>query len=553
MRDEVARGVLQEAIEHYENQLVVDKYYNDPAGFAKDVLGIHLWSLQKEIADNILKTKRTAVKAGHGVGKSYLAAILAIWWIATRIKHGADKVLVVTTAPTYAQVHGVVWEHIRNFIGVAAQRYKEGLTKVRIPGYVTNSDEWKTADGVQIGFGRKPADGTDSAFQGFHKMYTLVILDEATGIRRELWDQVEAITTQPTCRLLSIGNPTDPSSFFAELFYDDKGWDNKTISVLDSPNYTRQYLTMPDHPMYKRAKMDEHMPMEALAGLTGTDWLVDMIKLHGENSPYLVSRAYADFPETTLNTLFSQADIARGHDTHVQPDPHGKGSVFGVDVSRFGDDYSTIYKYSPGFLNMVDKHGKNTGKRRADAKRGGKLEFIDKKGKSDTVETAHWIHNLALEHNVEEVRVDGVGVGAGVVDQLAYLSDGQYLVADMVGNAQSPDAARWRNARAFWFDELRRLVHNGELDLCREEMLESELLTIQYHFKNRESSLQIESKEEMRARGVKSPDHADAAAYAVADLSRVRQDPLSTMQIGDRIEIDLDALAYQMDFTIGPY
>src|SRR5690625_2523935 len=141
MRDEVARGVLQEAIEHFENQLVVDRYYNDPAGFAKDVLGIHLWSLQQEIAENILKTKRTAVKAGHGVGKSYLASILAIWWIATRIKHGADKVLVVRTAPTYAQVHGVVWEHIRNFIGVAAQRYKEGLTMHRLPGHVINSDE----------------------------------------------------------------------------------------------------------------------------------------------------------------------------------------------------------------------------------------------------------------------------------------------------------------------------------------------------------------------------------------------------------------------------
>src|SRR4051812_7728226 len=85
------------------------RYANDVAGWAKERAGVHLWSRQREIADALMTHKRVAVQSAHGMGKSFLAATLAAWWVDT---HPSDEVMVVTTAPSLDQVHAILWQEI---------------------------------------------------------------------------------------------------------------------------------------------------------------------------------------------------------------------------------------------------------------------------------------------------------------------------------------------------------------------------------------------------------------------------------------------------------
>ena len=79
-------------------------YFNDPVLWAEDRAGLILWSKQKEILSSLVKNKRTAVKSCHSIGKTFISAVAAAWWIDTRF-----NAMVQSTAPTYEQVHGQLW------------------------------------------------------------------------------------------------------------------------------------------------------------------------------------------------------------------------------------------------------------------------------------------------------------------------------------------------------------------------------------------------------------------------------------------------------------
>jgi len=170
---------------------------NDPVTWASERAGVHLWSKQREIAETLAAHKRTAVQSAHGIGKSFLAATLAAWWVDV---HPADETMVVTTAPSLDQVHAILWEEIRGLHDRAS-----------LSGVVQRTDRWLVG-GRLVGMGRKPPDYSESAFQGIHRRYVLVILDEACGIPAWLWTAVETITTGDDCRIMAIGNPDDPNS-----------------------------------------------------------------------------------------------------------------------------------------------------------------------------------------------------------------------------------------------------------------------------------------------------------------------------------------------------
>ena len=196
----------------------------DPAQWAHDRLGgAHLWSKQRDIVASVVAHRRTAVKSCHGVGKSWTAGMIAAWWVDTR---PPGEAIVVSTAPTYKQVHAVLWEEIR-------KQHRVG----ELPGVVTLDDEWKI-DGMLVGMGRKPADHDEHGFQGIHRRYVLAIIDEACGVPKSIYTGVEAITTNADCRILAIGNPDDPNTEFGKVCAPGSGWNVLQIASQDSPNFT---------------------------------------------------------------------------------------------------------------------------------------------------------------------------------------------------------------------------------------------------------------------------------------------------------------------------
>jgi hypothetical protein len=536
--DDVVSGVFDSVIDTFKHESRKGRYLTDPVAWAEDVLGIKPWSKQRDIMQSVQDNNHVAVRSCHGSGKSFIAALLACWWVSTR---PIGDAIVVTTAPTFAQVHSILWEDIRKFHIKAKERYEAGLAPMKLPGYVTQGDQWKSDEGVLIGFGRKPADNNDHGFQGIHRPYVLVIIDESCGIKENLFTAVEAITTTENSRILAIGNPDDPATTFKKFFGVDPNWYHLDVSSFDSPNFTREHeghydaCTHEDEWMQAQCQKREWakrwdrdkalmLPHQVLQLLPNHEWVEERRVAWGVNSPLWMSKVLGEFPLQSVNTLFSADTLNRGIDTVITPgrtDP----VILGVDLARFGPNYSTIYSNIGGQIRLVDKWG-------------GKAD----EQLVDGMESAARVHTWAQKLGATEVRIDAEGIGGPILDQVNRLSEGSYQVVQMKGSRTSPDNYRWVNSRAYWYDKLREDMFTGKIDIdFNDKVLLEELEQIQYHFKNRFKSLQIESKEEMEKRGVMSPDHADAAVYAAADMSYITNNPFGQFEVGQKVSLSTTA------------
>lgn len=433
-------------------------WVTDPAGWCADK-GDHLWSAQNRICRSVVDNPRTAVQSCHGIGKSFISARLALWWIDS---HPAGSAIVVTSAPTYAQVHAILWEEIR-----------KGHRRADIAGHILKSDEWQLDNGDIVGFGRKPADHDEDGFQGIHRRFVLVILDEACGIPKTLFTGAEAIITNADCRMLAIGNPTDPGTEFGAVCQPGSGWNVIEVSAFDTPNFTGE--TIPDN----------------LASLLiSPDWVDDKRRRWGEDNPLWTSRVLGKFPDASENTLIHPAWITAAQDrelTGTEP------STLGVDVARFGPD-STVIAH----------------------RRGPKVRIIDTLAQSATTTTAGHVARLQTDRGYPVAHVDGVGLGGGVVDILA---ESGMPVEDLQSGAGATDPSRFKNARAEWYWGLRTLFQDGRIDIDpADDELAAQLAAIRYDLDSH-GRIVIESKDDMKARGMHSPDRADALMFAYATPS----------------------------------
>ena len=430
-------------------------YLRDPVGWVRDKLGETLWSKQREVCESVVTHRKTAVRSCHNAGKSRVASRIAAWFIDV---HPPGDAFIVSTAPTYAQVHAILWEEIRNAAKVAEARGNP------LPGRVLGSDQWKLADGTLIGWGRKPADTDQHGFQGIHRRYILVIVDEACGIPRQLWTAVEAITTGANVTILALGNPDDPNTEFADICKPGSGWNSIRISAFDTPNLS-----------------GEEFPADLKPLMLDPDWVEDKRKRWGVESPRFISKVLGDFPDIGEDVLFPPSLIRAAQERECEPGPL---NVLGVDVARYGSDRTVLA-----------------------LRRGPVMRVIGDYSKQATTETTGRVVAAKAEHGVHEIRVDGVGVGGGVVDQLIQLG---HDVIDMQAGATAADKDHFVNARAEWTWALKERFEQGDADIDpTDEDLAAQLGALRYKVTPRGQIL-IESKDDMRKRGLPSPDRADA-------------------------------------------
>lgn len=172
---------IRKAGERVEQDAKEKAYFSDPVLWAEDKLGLILWSKQKEILRSIAENKRTAVKSCHSIGKTFISAVAAAWWIDTR-----DNCMVQSTAPTYDQVHTLLWEEIRKLHNKAGLIGRVNLQDQWLKDIV-NPETGKTQQTV-VGQGKKPADGNIHGFHGTHRPDgVLAIYDEGCGIAQSIF------------------------------------------------------------------------------------------------------------------------------------------------------------------------------------------------------------------------------------------------------------------------------------------------------------------------------------------------------------------------------
>lgn len=432
--------------------------------------GITWWSAQKAIAQSVEANKRTVVRAGHAVGKSFTAAGLTAWWVDTK-----PDSMVITTAPTYDQVHGILWEEIRALHG-----------RLHLPGKALATDEWKIG-GRQVGIGRKPPDsakGSDfdpATFQGYHRRGgVLVILDEASGVPEWLWNAVETVTTTDNCRILAIGNPDNPGSHFAKVCQPGHpGWAQHKISVFDSPNFT-----------------GERVPAEVSMSLVSRAWQEDRLAEWGADDYKYISKVLAEFPSDHPRQVVSIADVLGCQFAEPRAPAELLPVALGVDVGGGGDE--TVIR---------ERQGVRAGR-----------QWVQKSDRPE--EIGRLILRAIHETGATSVKVDSIGVGFNVVGELRNLrARGDHhaeIIAVNVAEAAT-DPAKYLNKRAqIWWEIGRVGSQRREWDLSQMEDAErtiAQLLWPRYE-EDAKGRIQIEKKDDIRARAGGSPDRAEALLLA---------------------------------------
>lgn len=515
-------GLLSELYPLIRQQLLIDEqrrqYVHDPASWALDILGVHLWSKQEEIATSVRKNRRTAVAAGHGVGKSFVAGIICLWWWDTH-PLSEEETFIATTAPSKDQVD-LIWSTIRIFHAKMKYRFEKEEIDHCLPGYITGDNKYKLPDGQTLGQGRKPPDAkSDVAFQGRHATYLLAIGDEAVGLTAGFLNALEVIAVGKYNSVLLLANPTDPSCAMARLWPDSEGrggnphWTLIHISVLDSPLIT----------------LEEGWERFEGTGMSDATFVArQKVAYGGEEDARYVARILGQWAWDNGIGLFPEEVISKSMRTMVIPDEDSKPR-FGVDIARMGVDSTQVYLCEEGWVWETDPET-NEPTIQTDT-RGLKIRLVDGWAKApvtsnnpENLGTAQRLDTLALSYGVGAVNIDaGGGLGQGLVDAMYDVWDTDrrtqaYRLVEVFGNdVKSVDRRAYVNLRAWGFGELKRRMAAGEVDIDEADFeLLDEIRGLRAFISNG-SALQIESKKDMKNRGAKSPDRADAVWYSTLD------------------------------------
>lgn len=462
----------------------VSRYADDPAGYARDVLGVTWWSKQQEIAEALLKPPyRVLVKACHSVGKTFLGGSLVNWWF-----DSFDPGLTLTTAPTDRQVQDLLWKEVRG------QRHNRG----GFPGPRVSRLE-SSADHFAHGFTAKDGD----AFQGHHSEHTLIVFDEAVGVAPVFWETAESMFAGEGHAWLAIFNPTDTSSqaYTEEL---TGGWTVISMSSLDHPNIIAELKGEPaPFPSAIRLARLEELLKAWCTPVNGTPKRTD-IEWPPESGQYLRPGAIAEarllgrWPSQATNGVWSDGAWQEA-EALVLPEPDEPVEI-GCDVARFGDDFTSIHvRRGPVSLHHESANGWGTdetaGRLKVLANQYGQLTNSDPK-------------QLLI-------KVDDDGVGGGVVDQA-----GGYNFSGLSAANRAIDQEGYPNRRSeLWFAVAERATE-GNLSLARlsaDTLRELRRQALAPTWKlDAQGRRVVESKDDTKKRIKRSPDDLDALNLAYA-------------------------------------
>jgi phage terminase large subunit len=445
-----------------------DAYPKDPVQFMRDVLGFNPWTLQETITRLVWENRYTSVASCHGIGKSTLAAAIALTFL-----HLHENSIVLSTAPTGRQVEAVLWRNIRA-MHRKAKRPLLGQKPLTLRYDI--AEEW-------YGMGFKPSDQETDPTQGFHAEYVLVIIDEAAGVPVTLIDGFHAAMTTEGSRFLMIGNPTSTSGPFYDSHH-SKSADYATLNVSweDTPNFQAGHTV--------------------IKGLITQQWVDETIKKYGIDSPYVRSRVYSEWvdPDDVLIPL-AQIEAARNRDwtdlMGMTDDPKHAG----LDVARDGSDKSVLSLRSGAYVL-------------------GQFEVPGK----ESYETAGATLDLLKHHQAEttELKVDVIGIGAGVYDVLSRIvqdrSEWSHMTVTPVNFAKKAnDIESYNNQRSEAYGVIAERFRLGQIGGKIHDQCQADLTGIKGKFDGRHSQRVIEPKEAFRERNGHSPDHGDSLVLAFYD------------------------------------
>jgi hypothetical protein len=433
----------------------------DPRRFVCEALGAVPETWQDDALAAIAGgERRLAIRSGHGVGKTALQAWLMLWFGITR----ADA-KIPATAPTAHQLVDLLWGEAAKWHRALGDRLPAIGKAIRIRADRIDFLPWRGA-----AFARTSRRDQPEALQGFHSDSLLFVIDEASGIDDKVFEVAEGALSTPGALIVMAGNPTRAEGYFHRAFTADR----------------RRWWT-------RRVPCAESLRV-------ATEYIASMASSYGEESNVYRVRVLGEFPLAAEDRVIALelAESAVLRDVEAV----ATRALWGVDVARYGHDASAL------------------------AKRVGNVvpEPVRTWRGKDAMQVAGLVREAweatKPAARPAEILVDAIGIGAGVADRLREMG----LPARGVNVAEAP-AARERYHRLrdeLWF-RARDWLAARDCRLPADEALVGELAGPRYSVES-SGKLRVESKDEMKRRGLRSPDRADAfcltfAGNAAADRS----------------------------------
>jgi len=485
---------------------------HDIAGFTHDPLGHALYAYpwgdtsfsdemgprkwQREVMGDIrehlsnpdtrFKPLRIAIASGHGIGKSAAISMICKWALDT-----CEDTRIVITANTESQVLTKTSPEVSKWAkaAITADWFKATATKLAstAPGH---ADSWR-ADLVTW------SENNTEAFAGLHNKGKRIVLifDEASKIALKVWEvAIGALTDENTEIIwLAFGNPTQNTGGFREAFGKHRHlWKTRQIDSRTVEGTNKAYLQ-------------------------------ELVDTYGLNSDIVKVRVLGQFPSAS-SMQFIGTDLAQN--ARTRPVPPGLLSdplIFGVDCARFGGDHSTL----------AIRCGRDA--RTRPWKRWHQIDSMTVAG------------DISLEAKLwkpDAIFVDVGNIGGGVIDRLRQLGHKNVFEVHFGGAGRSVEWAtgvhiNTANKRAEMYASMRHWLGNGGC-IPDEQAVEDDLTGVEYTYSDGESAILLEKKSHMKARGLASPDDADALACTfampVAPRTVARRDPVSYIPQGGQMD-----------------
>jgi len=434
-----------------ETQKAVLRWRADgPSEFAREVLGAKPTDQQLSGGRALVEKRRVSIRSGHGTGKSTFEAWCVLWFLSCYF-----PCKVPCTAPTSHQLEDVLWSEIAKW----HRKLKENIPALGEQfEWSAGAFRMKATPNESFAVARTSRPERPEALQGFHSENILFLIDEASGVSDNVFEVAEGALSTDGAFVVMAANPTRQSGYFYDSHHKMRSaWAALHWNGEDSPMVSKQYVE-------------------------------NMAKKYGRQSPVFKVRVLGDFvgaADGVISLELLEAAKIREVDVNSRAP-----IIWGLDVARFGDDSCALAK------------------RQGNHKLGTIREWWGK----DTMQTVGIVKAEydAAREKPAAINVDVIGIGSGVVDRLKEM--GLPAVGVNVAESESananPEISFNRLRDELWWRG-REWLEARDCKFDDDEETIAELTTPTYSILSN-GKIKVEGKDEMKKRGVKSPNRADA-------------------------------------------
>ncbi len=461
----MARTAQQKRRKFFADRLPV--YQKNPVLFAQEVCSFFPDPWQEAVMKDIATSTKVSVRSGHGVGKTSVEAVILLWFLSC-----FKFPKVIATAPTRQQLNDILWSEVEKWRS-KSPLLKEILAWTKTYVYMKGYEKrW---------FAVAKTASEPENMQGFHEENMLIIVDEASGVEDDIMEAILATLSGKNNKLLMCANPTRTTGTFYDSHNRDRGmYKCHKVSSLDS---TR----------------------------TNKENIASFIRKYGEHSNVVKVRVYGDFPTQEDDTFIPLPLIEQTVLNELDIEKINRISL-GVDVARYGDDETIIASNINGKIELpVIRHGQSL------MTTVGDIVMLYKQ----------IVNDYPQYKGVITVNIDDTGLGGGVTDRLEEVKTEQRLrrmeiVPVNFGNKPPQDGSEehYQDISTYMWATVKSEMENKEISIPNDEELVAQLSVRKYSITS-QGRIMLESKKDMKARSIKSPDRADAVALSCFTQNKV--------------------------------